>query len=55
MVNEIASEIKGNKTGVPQGGLSGHLLFKLQVNDLANLFADVEVLTLSDDTSSFCQ
>lgn len=50
-VNNIRSEFRTIKTGVPQGSILGPLLFLLFINDLPNISNLVEFLLFADDTN----
>lgn len=53
MHNDVASEHKTIRCGVPQGSILGPILFLLYINDLANISKKLKFILFADDTNVF--
>ena len=51
--NGYSSSYKLVKCGVPQGSVSGPLLFLIYINDICNVSSALDILLFADDTSIF--
>ena len=55
ILENVKSDLKEIKAGVPQGSILGPVLFLLYINDLTRNIFDAEVALLADDTSILIQ
>jgi hypothetical protein len=55
ILENVKSDLKEMKAGVPQGSILGPVLFLLYINDLTRNIFDAEVVLLADDTSILIQ
>lgn len=51
--NSFISEVQPITKGVPQGGVLGHLLFNVYINNLVNISNAAEIVIYAVDTSTF--
>jgi hypothetical protein len=52
-VNNVCSDVRSIKYGVPQGSVLGPLLFLLYVNDIGNALPEAKIKLFADDTNIF--
>ena len=52
-LNDVESEIKNSDLGVPEGSITGLLLFIIFINDLCYLNTESKMVLLADDTTLY--
>jgi retron-type reverse transcriptase len=55
ILDNVKSDLKQIHSGVPQGSISGPVLFLLYINDLTRHILDAEVVLFADDTNILIQ
>jgi retron-type reverse transcriptase len=52
-LNDVESEIKNSDIGVPEGSITGPLLFIIFINDLCYLNTESKMVLFADDTTLY--